>query len=753
MENLTFKVSSGLKNILGRELITDKLIAIFELVKNSYDAGASRVDITLNNMYTSKASIEISDNGCGMSKEDFKEKWLHVAASEKKYNRQLNNLGSLERSRTYAGAKGIGRFSCDRLGSILKIYSKTSIDGKANLLSIDWNDFEENDNNEFIKIPVMYEEIKALPKRLTKGTIVLIEKLREHWTRNDMLALKKALVKLVNPHHVQDDIFNIYLHCSDEMDTDLIQSEERDKVNGIIINYVFEALGLKTTQIKVKISKDGRTITTVMHDRGTFLFELVQESNFSNLRNIEFELFYLNRSAKFNFNKLMGARAVDFGSIFVYKNGFRIMPYGEPGTDWFNIDRRKAQGYNRYLSTRELMGSLVILGDNADFKESSSRDGGFIKSVAFNELESFYMNHVHRPLEKYVVHLIAWGDERDAGEKALTPEDVADEIVKFITNYERNGNIISLDVGELFIDLVKSNHKNNENSSLEKMKNIATKYKDNELDKLVENVATKTKRLKKDKNELEKLVDATEEKLEQTTAELETSKQQAIFLKGLTNPKFENATEALHLMNTYGKSIKINIDNIKNIISKYKNIELEAQVYDYIYDILYATQKIDSTYTFAFAADYDIRHIKKEVNLQSFTIQYIDNALFAKTGDFIKIKVISEEKNIMISITPIDFTMILENFVYNSFKAKAKNLIIEILEEEEFVVVSFVDDGIGLSKKISNANDVFELGFSTTNGTGVGLAQAKKVIESWGGTLEVVTPQSKGFALKMRLKK
>ena len=84
MENLLFKISSNLKNIIGRELITNKIIAIFELVKNSYDAGATRVDITFENIYSDAPSIRIVDNGSGMSKDDLENKWLFVAYSEKK---------------------------------------------------------------------------------------------------------------------------------------------------------------------------------------------------------------------------------------------------------------------------------------------------------------------------------------------------------------------------------------------------------------------------------------------------------------------------------------------------------------------------------------------------------------------------------------------------------------------------------------------------------------------------------------------
>ena len=78
-EQLQFKVSAGLKNIIGKELINNEYIAIFELVKNSYDAGATHVKISFLNDI-----IEIEDNGKGMTKDDIINKWLFVAYSEKK---------------------------------------------------------------------------------------------------------------------------------------------------------------------------------------------------------------------------------------------------------------------------------------------------------------------------------------------------------------------------------------------------------------------------------------------------------------------------------------------------------------------------------------------------------------------------------------------------------------------------------------------------------------------------------------------
>ena len=151
-KKLNFKISSALKNIIGKELINDKYIAVFELVKNSYDAGASRVDIKFKN-FGNNTTIEIIDDGCGMTYEDLINKWLFVAYSEKK-ERNQNDDYRKKIKRVAAGAKGVGRFSCDRLGKKLKMITATKDDNHANLLSLDWDKFEEDDKNEFVNISV-----------------------------------------------------------------------------------------------------------------------------------------------------------------------------------------------------------------------------------------------------------------------------------------------------------------------------------------------------------------------------------------------------------------------------------------------------------------------------------------------------------------------------------------------------------------------------------------------------------------------
>ena len=208
-EKLHFKTSSGIKSIVGKDLITDKFVAIFELVKNSYDAGAKQVTITFE-----RDRIIIWDNGHGMSKQDLVEKWLNLAYSDKKEGRNNND-------RAFVGSKGIGRFSADRLGRKLKITTK--IKGESNLhkLLVDWEKFDVDLKKLFEKVELDYSFDKNLAEVELSYTKIEILDLNEVWTISEINKAKESLKRLKNPF-VKDDGFKILVIDKNE----LVESEE-----------------------------------------------------------------------------------------------------------------------------------------------------------------------------------------------------------------------------------------------------------------------------------------------------------------------------------------------------------------------------------------------------------------------------------------------------------------------------------------------------------------------------------------------
>ena len=416
---LFFSVKAGIKNIVGKDLIADDNIAIFELVKNSYDAYASKVIITFEDN-----KIIIADDGKGMSIDDIEKKWLALAYSAKKNGDEDNGIDQtflerrksyrdhIQEKRKYAGAKGIGRFSCDRLGEELLLSTKKINTNTIEQLKIDWKDFEKQDNIDFSKIKITHNSFHedetsiAFPNNAKSGTILEITK-TSLWDRAKILSLKHSLEKLINPFSDDND-FSIEIICNGELTNDKEEELEREKVNGIIQNSILDIIKLKTTKVEVKV--DSNKVITKIIDRGILIYHISEENkNSSLIDNLEINLFFLNRSAKINFKKRMNLDAVNYGSIFLFKNGFRVQPYGNMGDDSWGLDFRAQQGYNRFLGTRNLFGQVSIFTDNTEeFKEVSNREGGLVETIGFKLLKDIF-EKAHRRLERYVVGVL-WGE-------------------------------------------------------------------------------------------------------------------------------------------------------------------------------------------------------------------------------------------------------------------------------------------------------------------------------------------------------
>lgn len=309
LNSLQFKVSSALKNIIGSDLISNDFIAIFELVKNSYDAHATKVEITFEDIYTKNAKIIIKDNGKGMNYEDLINKWLFVAYSAKKDGTEedsYNYRDKIKIKRAYAGAKGIGRFSCDRLGRELYLETiKDEHNSKVETLLTEWDKFEGNLKEEFVNISVVHETIQKSNFNLQKGTVLEISNLKSEWNRHKFIELKDALAKLINPNtQIENDEFTIQLNVPDEKKNDRNQTEYHKTINGNIQNLIFETLEIKTTKIVSKIlDKNYKQIETSLIEGGKLVYKIIEENKYENLFNVDCELYFLNHSAKLTFKK------------------------------------------------------------------------------------------------------------------------------------------------------------------------------------------------------------------------------------------------------------------------------------------------------------------------------------------------------------------------------------------------------------------------------------------------------------------
>lgn len=784
MANVKFKISSALKTIIGKELITDDFIAMFELVKNSFDANAKRVDIRFEALGTKDAKIVIQDNGDGMDKDDITGKWLFVAYSAKK--KQQDYRDKIGGGRVFAGAKGIGRFSCDRLGEELTMYSKKrGQKGAWNVLKVNWSNFEVDAEKEFQNIPAQYTTQDTIPYDIKHGTVLEIKALRApDWEREKLMRLRRSLERLVNPNQGNDaDNFQIWLSCPAQVAEDNAARQKAEKsgrdvqswelVNGRIHNFVFENLDLKTSQIVVEVAPDGETIHTRLTDRGRLIYDITEKSRFGiALADVRITLFALNRAAKMAFSKAMGMRVFDYGSIFLYKNGFRINPFGDPGDDRFGIDARHLSGFFRTFGNRDLSGRIEINGPNQAFQETSSRDGGLFKNQAFFELRDLLLDIAVERLERFAIDVAKFGP--DTGDMpdvdSLSKKEVKQAIFGIITKLTGSAEVLRIEYDPDFLNILENSSADSVSALLGNLKRIAAQENSPQIVKEVAKAERQLKRLTKAKQEAEKgesqarerakkaedqarLAMARAQEAEEVAKKATVVAQQAkyreeqldtqnVFLKAALSKDLEHVLSLHHSIQQDALTIELAVYNALEELPKQTSGGTGA-IKVYLEQINNLARRIGVVAQYATKARNPAAQEEiEDGNLIEFIREYLLNVhggLISKP-DRTTIPIRFEQnghKVFRFTFSPIDVTMVLENLISNSKKPKhrVQHVLVRVLScDKSQLRISFSDDGVGVPKR--DMPMLFELGFSTTDGSGMGLRHARQILSEMGSSID-----------------
>jgi len=783
-EKLQFRVSSALKDVIGRDLSTDDFRAIFELVKNSFDAFSENIIIRFDLEKKSDGKIYVIDDGKGMSRNDLLEKWLFLGFSAKKEGTE-DKIKS-----TYAGNKGIGRFSCDCLGKTLKIQSKTKFDSAIHCLDINWEDFEANSKDEFIEIDVNYSEIDffSLPEDLpvnNSGVVLEISNLRDElsWNRDKLLRLKRSLEKLIDPVPDVETSKRIQIECKREKHNDMTavtKAQEKEgeaiTVNGFIENTIFQVLENKTSVLRAKITRKNK-LQVELIDRGVFIYRTEEDISDSYPQLIDSgfyaEILFLNTSAKVTFARRMGMPSIRYGSLFLIRNGFRIFPIGEEGNDYWGFDHRKQQGYARYLGYRDLLGFVKIQGDENKFREASSRTQGLIQTQATIELSDC----VKRCLIKFEAYVtdITWKDKLDKENSVFERMGLDSNrlrIIQLIEKLSKSKNIKVLDFNHDLVSILSEKAKEFE-PSLKNLKNIADSINDKKLIKQIvlaekallkakqaeyeaQKAADQEKKARKKAEDIAKTaaIEAKKAVKEKKKIEVayEEEKKRNLFLTG-SNSRDKDLLEGfIHQIVLYSSHSKGSLQNILKSPSRFEKMAGE-NLRNLLEDILETTEKIVSTSRFATTANFRLDSSMITEDFNSFLYEYLEKIAVAYNSR-INIHPKLEDKKFKLRFNPIEMGVVLENFISNSKKARASNIIFTSALKSKILKLVIEDDGKGLDKRITEKERIFEKGFTRTSGSGLGLYFCKKRIEDLGGELKLSELQPKrGIRFTIRVAK
>jgi len=389
---LPFKPRARLLLLLGDQLIRDAGIAVFELVKNAYDADASQVTILMHNTSSPEhGNIIIEDNGTGMDWETVVNVWLEPGTDYRSRQREAGYRTS-KFHRLPLGEKGVGRFAAHKLGR--KVQLVTRMAGKAEVLvTIDWGEFEGKEYLNDVKVSVQEREPKLFSGKRT-GTFLDITDLRDIWTRGMVRNLHRAVISICSPFEGPEEFhpqliidpdegwLKDLLMVSQALELSLFRATCRMDKQKLSYEYSFIPLpGMD------RVEGRQHNIIDMAMDPDCNLEGAADEH--LRIGKVKMDLHIFDRERQvlaFGVSDVKGIK--DFldtnGGIRVYRDGVRVYDFGEPGNDWLELGGRRVNVPVKRISNNLVIGAVSLdLNGSSDLVEKTNREG-FVENKAYD---------------------------------------------------------------------------------------------------------------------------------------------------------------------------------------------------------------------------------------------------------------------------------------------------------------------------------------------------------------------------------
>ena len=395
------KPRARLISLIGEELISDEPVALVELVKNSYDADASNVKVAFEGNDPERPDrIIVSDDGIGMNLDTVLNVWFEPGTPAK---RQTNVS---PKGRLYQGAKGIGRFAAARLAERLILETKPKGTKEAVLVLIDWGSFDEDSYLEDISI-----EYQTYSDETEPGTRLIMEGIRGLWTELNYQNLYDRLSRLISPF---DEILDFtitldipgYPEYSGEVQPPDIILKPRYMLRGELDgNGVFSGEFLLEERTQRAWGKDWWTKQKKSSDQLDTNFTLEDAlklggrgtTPLSGGFGVEIRAWDRDREglepyvAQYS-KGIQEIRRIltRYSGVSIYRDGFRVYPYGQSGNDWLNLDNRSRQSPTLRLANNQIVAAIRISREQNPLLIDRSNREGMVINDAHIALEDWF---------------------------------------------------------------------------------------------------------------------------------------------------------------------------------------------------------------------------------------------------------------------------------------------------------------------------------------------------------------------------
>ena len=750
MPKVPFNVHAYTARLIGRENVSKLEGAVLELVKNTYDADASVCFIYHE---ATTGTLYIGDNGHGMTEEIIRRHWMTIG-----YSSKVDNY-TTKKGRIQTGAKGIGRFALDRISDKCKMI--TISEDESLEWNVNWSDFSSGSTiteiyadlnptnysiSDFMKT-VQNESLKTLISQQFQntGTIFKLSVLRDDWTVSLIDGIRNNLATLIPPEI--ESIFRVYFFREN---TDITKATVTKNDGNFSYDYKIEFKANTQGRVLVKIYREEfdfrDQFDRVFHeasfpseDRKIFFGKpIVHVTSLSNLvpKKTKVQntigkfagvLYFSKLSAtkeerdKYFYKDFSGRRDFrdTFGGIKLYRDNFRVRPYGEPGTsnyDWLLLSNRKTKSPAALshstgkwrVTADQILGSVYISRTNLTLPDQANREGivetkefGHFREILKGIISLFEEDRqkVGRILSKYYdeIHFTEQFEE-EILQKAKTEEK----------EKNKNKSNTAPTSSTQFIEVSKAK------TVIENKENIIRDLEDeNRLLRALATTGIVTNtyihEIKDSTHKLSMKIVMAKEALE-----IDDNKDEAI----------EYINAANEIKNSFNSWFKVTIESVRRDKRTMKNVDLKKLL-----------QTLVNSWN-EVAWNKDIR-INLDITDIFFTcFSYEIESVF----------------NNLITNTVTSF---------ESGKVETKEINIKVDATETGIVIDYEDTGVGLSHAYKNApRKILEPSetdkrneFGETIGTGMGMWVIAKTVSEYNGEIDLSknTNSSNGFHIRITL--
>ena len=744
-KQIAFNVNAYTARLIGRENVSSLDGAILELVKNTYDA-----DATICVLYYNKKedALYLMDNGCGMNEQIIEEHWMNIGNSSK-YKDYMTKKG-----RVQTGAKGIGRFALDRVGNSCTMYTKNSEEYETIEWSVDWSDFERKKNLTDVTATIDKINQKKLFSALKitnddildileedfndTGTIFRIENLSDLWNDDLIESIREKLASLIPPD-IENE-FSIYLF------NDMQKRQEAKIISQNIDKYDYKISFTVNENQNIKIS---------IH-RNEFYFgehidEIIKKAGFEN----EEKEYFLGKEKIINttigklinkrvdslgkvdgvlyFNKIMSSKddakkyyykditgrknySDLFGGIKIYRDNFRVRPYGEKGTssyDWLSLGSRnngstalKHKTGRWRVSPNQILGIINISRMNANLPDQTNREG-IVETLEFDALKEIII----AVIDKFE------DDRQSVGRKLDSLYEKEHPIEKVEKEIKRISDTIT-------------------NSQEEKEK-VEDNIRATLAQKVIENKDEKIKDLEDENRMLRNLA---------TT--------------GIV------ANQYIHETRQCVDDIGLNVTTTEDVLEENKEI---ARALEILEETEHYVATLNSWFKVTISSIRRDKRNMKYTDIKTLINYQIDMWREALKNQNININLKIEDELKEIKCFPYEIESIFSNLISNSVEALRKNKVkdkekiinIKVQNTNEGIRIKYRDNGEGLAEGYKDNPEKILEAFETNRrnsmgekiGTGMGMWIIRNIVNDYNGVinLEENKNMNEGFAIEIML--